>query len=138
MRNRYLCVRLFLLVSHFTGIPFCGEKILLHISERSRMVLLFEYESKCLHGAWDYRWDVLCGDLSNGCQPVFTQISEKTKENSERLSQQARVGIEYDKSCLPALSAEPLGHWWGESRQNQVASILIVLKKKRKKMFDFY
>ena len=34
-------------------------------------------------------------------------------ENSERLGRKARPGIETGTSRLPALSAEPLRHWWG-------------------------
>ena len=36
-------------------------------------------------------------------------------ENSERLDQQERLGIEPSTSRLPALSAEPLRNWWGIS-----------------------
>ena len=35
-------------------------------------------------------------------------------ENSERLGQQAREGIEPVTSRLPVLNAEPLGHWWND------------------------
>ena len=41
------------------------------------------------------------------------RVLEKTTENSERLSRQARPGIETGTSSLPALSAEPLCQWWG-------------------------
>ena len=34
-------------------------------------------------------------------------------ESSERLGRQARPEIEPDTSRRPALSAEPLRHWWG-------------------------
>ena len=34
-------------------------------------------------------------------------------ENSKRLGQQAQPGIESGTSRLPALSVEPLRHWWG-------------------------
>ena len=47
------------------------------------------------------------GGLSKGSLPVFTQVSEKTTENSERLGRQARPEIEPDTSRLPALSTEP-------------------------------
>ena len=38
---------------------------------------------------------------------------EKTMENSERFGRQVRPGIEPGTFRLPALSAEPLRHWWG-------------------------
>ena len=50
-----------------------------------------------------------------GPKPVFTRVSEKTTENFEWLSRQARSGIESGTSRQPVLSAEPLGHWWGAS-----------------------
>ena len=59
-------------------------------------------------GTWVYRWRALrvCvwGGLSKGSQPVFTRVSEKTTENSERLSRQARPEFEPGTSCLPVLS----------------------------------
>ena len=50
------------------------------------------------------------GDLSKGSYPVFTRVSEKTTENSERLGRQARPGLEPGTSRLPVLSitAPPL------------------------------
>ena len=42
--------------------------------------------------------------LSKGSYPVFTQVSEKTTENSERLGRQARPGFEPGTSRLPVLS----------------------------------
>ena len=50
--------------------------------------------------------------LSKRSYPAFTGVLEKTTEDSERLGQQARPGIEPDISRLPALSEEPLRHWW--------------------------
>ena len=41
------------------------------------------------------------------------RVWEKTTKNSEQLGQQARPGMEPGISRLPALSAEPLRHWWG-------------------------
>ena len=53
-----------------------------------------------------YRWDALSGGLSKGSQPVFTRVSEKTTENSERLGRQARPGFEPGTSRLPVLSVK--------------------------------
>ena len=52
-------------------------------------------------GLWDYgqlsaceTWvSALREDLSKGSYPVPKRVSEKTTENSERLSQQARPGF---------------------------------------------
>ena len=41
------------------------------------------------------------------------RVSEKITEISEGLGRQLRPGIELDTSRLPALSTEPLRHWWG-------------------------
>ena len=41
------------------------------------------------------------GGLSMGSQSVFTSVSEKTTENSERLGRQARPGVEPGTSRLP-------------------------------------
>ena len=46
-------------------------------------------------------------------QPAFTQVSEKTKENSEWIVRQARPGIELDTYRLPVLRTEHFGHCWG-------------------------
>ena len=44
----------------------------------------------------------VCGGVfSKVSQPVFTRVSEKTMENSERLGRQARLGIEPGTSRLP-------------------------------------
>ena len=43
---------------------------------------------------------------------MFTRVSEKTTEYSQRLGQQVRAGIEISTSRLPVLSADPLRHWW--------------------------
>ena len=40
------------------------------------------------------------------------RVLEKVTENSERLGQQPRRGIELGTSCLRVLSAEPLRHCW--------------------------
>ena len=42
--------------------------------------------------------------LSKGSQPVFTRVSEKSTENSERLGRKARAGFEPGTSLLPVLS----------------------------------
>ena len=39
-------------------------------------------------------WSALRGGLSKGLYPVLTRVSEKTTENSERLSRQERPGFE--------------------------------------------
>ena len=44
------------------------------------------------------------GGLSEGSLPVFTRVSEKTTENSGRLSRKAGPGFEPDASRLPVLS----------------------------------
>ena len=44
------------------------------------------------------------GGLSKESYSVFTQVSEKTTENSERLGRQARPGFETGTSRLPVLS----------------------------------
>ena len=51
-----------------------------------------------------YRYNSLRWSLSKGSQPVFTQVLEKTTENSEQLGRQARPGFEPDTSHLPVLS----------------------------------
>ena len=56
-------------------------------------------------GIQGYGWDALRGSLSKGSQPVFTRVSEKTTENSERLGRQARPGFVPGTSRLPVLSA---------------------------------
>ena len=50
--------------------------------------------------------------FSKGSLLVFKKVSEKTKENSEWLGQQARQGIEPGFSWLSVLSSEPLGNFW--------------------------
>ena len=50
-------------------------------------------------------------DLSKGFEIVFTRVSEKTKENSERLGRKALPEIEPGSSCLPVFehkTAKPL------------------------------
>ena len=54
------------------------------------------------------RGSALRGSLFKRSQPIFIRVSEKTTENSERLSQQARPWIEPDTSRLPVLRAELL------------------------------
>ena len=54
----------------------------------------------------------LRGGLSKQPQPLFTLVSEKTTENSERLVRQARLGIEPGTSSQQTLSTKPLRHWW--------------------------
>ena len=62
-------------------------------------------------GTWDYRGRALHGCLFKGSQPVFTQVSEKTTENSERLGRQARPRNEPGTSRLPVFERS---HWWGQ------------------------
>ena len=50
--------------------------------------------------------------LSKGFLPVFTRVSEKITENSQRLIRQVQPGIEPDTSHLPVLRLEALGPWW--------------------------
>ena len=54
-------------------------------------------------GTWDYRGYVLLGGLSKGSYLVFTRVSEKTTENSERLCRQTRPDIAPRTSRLPVL-----------------------------------
>ena len=61
----------------------------------------------------------LGGGFSKGSYPAFTQLSEKTMENSERLGRQARPGIEPDTSRLPILNADLHSHWCGQGRTVQ-------------------
>ena len=44
------------------------------------------------------------GGLSKGSYPVFTRVSEKTTENSERLGRQARLQIKPDIFRLPVFN----------------------------------
>ena len=53
-------------------------------------------------------WEVFLRDAS-----LFTRVSEKTTENSERLGQQVWSAIELGTSLLPVYSPEPLSHLWG-------------------------
>ena len=53
------------------------------------------------------------GGLSMGSYRVFTRVSEKTTENSERLGRQVRSAIEPGTSRPPA---KPLSHWWGQGQ----------------------
>ena len=48
------------------------------------------------------------GGLSKGSYTVFTRVSEKTMENSERLGRQARPGFEPGTSRLPVSSVTTL------------------------------
>ena len=66
---------------------------------------------------WACRGSVIRGGLSKGSQPVFRRVSEKNKNDSERLARQTRPGIKPGTSCLPALSVEPLRHWWGQRKE---------------------
>ena len=56
------------------------------------------------------RGSVLHGGLSKRSYPVFTLISEKTTESSERLGRQVRPEIEPGTSRQPVLRAESLGY----------------------------
>ena len=49
------------------------------------------------------------GGLSYGSKPVFTRVSEKTSENSERLGRQSRLRIESGTSRLPAQTRSATG-----------------------------
>ena len=62
------------------------------------------------------------GVFRKGSQTVFTRVSEKTTENTERPSQLTRMGIEPDTSRLPVLKAEPFGHQWGNCYVNNFQS----------------
>ena len=53
------------------------------------------------------------GGLSKGSYPVFSRVSLKATENSERQGRQARPGFEPGTSRLPVLSVT-LRHWWGQ------------------------
>ena len=57
-------------------------------------------------------WEVFLRDPS----PYLCEFRKKNTENSKRLGRQARPGIESGTSRLPALSAEPRSHWWGQRR----------------------
>ena len=46
------------------------------------------------------------GGLSKGSYPVFTRVSEKIKENSERLGRQARPGFEPGTSHQPVFKEQ--------------------------------
>ena len=71
-------------------------------------------KANCPHvGSGSNEESALRGGLSKGFKPEFTQVLEKTTENSERLGPQTRLGIKPDTSRLPVLTTEPLGHWWG-------------------------
>ena len=61
-------------------------------------------KANCPHvGPGPAKENVLRGDLSEGSQPVFMRVSEKTRENSEQLGRQARPGIEPGTSQLSGL-----------------------------------
>ena len=69
------------------------------------MVLV--YESNCQHEGLGTKNGISSvGGLSKGSYPVFTRVSEKTKENSEQLGRQARQEIEPSTSHLPVLIAK--------------------------------
>ena len=60
-----------------------------------------------------YRWSALRRGLSEGSQPVFKRVSEKTAENSERICRQARPRNESGTSRLAVFERS---HWWGQGR----------------------
>ena len=62
-------------------------------------------------GTWAWRVRSLHRSLSKEFKLVFTQVSEKTTKNSERLGRQARPRIEHGTSRVPVLRAELLGYW---------------------------
>ena len=75
-------------------------------------------------------WSSLLGDLSKRSYPVFTRVSKKTTEISERLDRLTRSWNELGNSHLPVLSAELLRHWWGRplmTRNNTLPEILYYL-----------
>ena len=78
-----------------------------------RKLLLLVLRTIVSLGTQACRWSALRGGLSKGSQPVFTRVSEKTTENSERLDRQARPRIEPGTSRLPVFERS---HWWGQKR----------------------
>ena len=88
------------------------------------LVLVFGYESDCLHerpgtigvmpsvGVSVGRGGVFIRD---SC-PYLLEFWNKTMENSERLGLQARAEIEPGTFCQPAMRPEPLGYWWSDSK----------------------
>ena len=52
------------------------------------------------------------GVFLRGPKPVFTRVSEKTTENSERLGRQARPGLNLAPPVFQ-FSVLALRHWWG-------------------------
>ena len=94
--------------------PFCNDsKKVPNMPQRikQQLLLVFKYESNCLHEGPVIQMGCLCGNLSKESQTIFTRVSEKTTENFERLGRQEQLEIEPGTSHLPVLSAEPLGHW---------------------------
>ena len=77
---------------------------LVHNKRRVCMVQVQELRPIVSRRTQAYRWVALCGGLSKESQPVFTRVSEKTTENSERLGRQARPEFERGTSRLPVLS----------------------------------
>ena len=69
------------------------------------------------------------GVLSKGSLYVFKRASEKTPEDSEQLSRQARPGIKRGPSGLTALRAEPLTYWqgFGSSRIRHILQYMLKL-----------
>ena len=69
--------------------------------------------------------------LSMGSQTVFTRVSEKTTENSEKLGQQARPGFEPGTSRLPVLSVTAMPLAGRPSKDKSNVTNFLTLKKHR-------
>ena len=84
-------------------------------------------------GTWAYGRRALRGGISKRSWPVFTEVSEKTLGNSERLGRQTEPWIEPGTSCLAALSAELLCYRWSQqvSERIYVSWVIRGLKEKR-------
>ena len=67
-------------------------------------------------GTWDYRWNAFReGEIFlRDSNSYLCEFWKESTENSERLGQQARSGIEPGTSRLPVLNAEPLRHFRGQ------------------------
>ena len=62
------------------------------------------FKTKCPHmGSGPTGGVPSLGGLSKESLPVFTRVSERTMENSERLSRQSRPGFDPGTSHLPVL-----------------------------------
>ena len=66
-------------------------------------------------GTWACRKSDLRGRGEWDLARIYASLGKKTTENSGHLHRQARPEIEPGTSRLPALSADPLRHWWGQT-----------------------